>query len=516
MEDNTLALAQEVAALFDHTKEAGTVRDLLEASGGMTPDIEVGMARILERVNGRIMEEDPFFAYFYLQMDHSYDLHIPGPTASNFKDGSYVLYINPAQFLPLPMEQMKNAIKHEILHILLQHMRRAKTLKATYDAYVVDLAMDLVVNNYLLDLPRDAITIPYANQLFSLELKPFRTLEHYVAKLQVAYDRMKEEGKTQVVDGQAPEDKPDTDVHDEDEGGQADKPIEYAFDAHRTHDMWDDSDELSDQMVEKFTQQYIERAARGQAQEGFLGSLIHDFYRKQADLPWHHYLKKLMGTVEAGRKKTMTRRNRRQPERLDLRGTLRNHKARLVVALDSSGSITDDQFKQALGETLQILRAYQHELTIVECDKEIRRAYPLQSVRDVEPRLEGRGGTAFSPVIEFCNSRQTDLLVYFTDGEGEDYLKPAPKGYKILWVLTGEGTLSIKAPHGLVKRLEPVPFENAFEGDVDAEIQRENNTGGFSMANQEKFFEWSEEFLDRRKIVSSFKGLDDGAENPRN
>ena len=46
-----------------------------------------------------------------------------------------------------------------------------------------------------------------------------------------------------------------------------------------------------------------------------------------------------MGTVESNKKKTITRRNRRQPNRLDLRGELRNHKAEIAVAIDISGSI---------------------------------------------------------------------------------------------------------------------------------------------------------------------------------
>ena len=54
-----------------------------------------------------------------------------------------------------------------------------------------------------------------------------------------------------------------------------------------------------------------------------------------------------MGTVESNKKKTITRRNRRQPNRLDLRGELRNHKAEIAVAIDISGSISDEEFKQA-------------------------------------------------------------------------------------------------------------------------------------------------------------------------
>ena len=93
------------------------------------------------------------------------------------------------------------------------------------------------------------------------------------------------------------------------------------------------------------------------------------------------------------------RRNRRQPERLELSGTLRQHKANVWVALDMSGSITDAEFTNALEQVLQIVHAYNHRITVVECDNEVRRTYTMESVKDVKPRLDVRGATAFSPVF---------------------------------------------------------------------------------------------------------------------
>ena len=119
-----------------------------------------------------------------------------------------------------------------------------------------------------------------------------------------------------------------------------------------------------------------------------------------------------MGTVESNRKKTITRRNRRQPNRLDLRGELRGHKAEIAVALDTSGSISDEEFKQAIKEVLQIVKNYNHEITIIECDNEIRRTYKVKSVKDIKERINIRGGTKFTPVFEYANKKKLNLLVY--------------------------------------------------------------------------------------------------------
>ena len=150
--------------------------------------------------------------------------------------------------------------------------------------------------------------------------------------------------------------------------------------------------------------------------------MISSLKNSKGELPWNLYLKRLMGTVESNKKKTITRRNRRQPNRLDLRGELRGHKAKIVVALDISGSISDEEFKQAIKEVLSIVKNYNHEITIIECDNEIRRVYKVKSVKDIKDRINIRGGTKFTPVFEYANNKKINLLVYFTDGKGEDKL----------------------------------------------------------------------------------------------
>jgi predicted metal-dependent peptidase len=54
------------------------------------------------------------------------------------------------------------------------------------------------------------------------------------------------------------------------------------------------------------------------------------------------------------------------------------------------------------------------------------------------------------------------LLIYFTDGLGENELDTVPNNYKILWVITGKGEkLSLIKPYGEVKRLSNVRTEKS-------------------------------------------------------
>lgn len=66
-------------------------------------------------------------------------------------------------------------------------------------------------------------------------------------------------------------------------------------------------------------------------------------------------------------------------------------------------------------------RNYNHEIMIFECDSEIRLVYNVKSVKDIKDRINIRGGTRFTLVFEYANHHKVDLLVFFTDGKGEEY-----------------------------------------------------------------------------------------------
>lgn len=417
---------------------------------------------LVDRVSLNLMEErDNFYGYFLFQMSREIRFDISSPTAVNFKGAKYVIYFNPLLFLMLDIKQMESAIKHEILHIVSRHLIRAKELRGRYSKLAVNMAMDIVVNKYLDYLPSYATTLESVNSHYNLELESYKTFEYYVEKLQLELD-LHEENK----DGE----EHDTNTSEE---------VQMAYSPEKTHDIWEDSGELDEKTMGEFTNKFIEQAQKGSIPT-YLEDLIASLRGSKEELPWNLYLRRLMGTVESNKKKTISRRSRRQPERLDLRGTLRNHKAQVAVALDTSGSISEEEFKQAIKEVLHIVKNYNHEITLIECDQQIRRTYKVNSVKDVKDRMNRRGGTQFSPVFEYANQQKINLLVYFTDGKGEDTLRTIPRGYHILWVISGKGDkLSLKEPYGMVKKLKKITLK---ETHLDMSDVRSD---GYSMNNQE-------------------------------
>ena len=364
-------------------------------------------------------DKDNFFGYFLFQMTKSIRFDLASPTGVNFKGTRYQIHFNPLIFLTLSPEQMESTIKHEILHVVSLHLIRAKELRENYSKQAITFAMDVVVNTYLDHLPPFSTTLEWVNTNFSLLLKPFESLEYYVDKIQTALD-LRTENKN------LPE--PESD---------SDETVAVSYNPVTTHDLWDESDEIDDETLREFTEKYVDASSKGDL-SNYLESMIKALKDNKDGLPWHWYLKKLVAPSPAvgnGHPCAATAASRTA----STCPAAALHTAKIIVALDISGSITDAEFRQAVSEVLQLVRCYDHEIIVVECDDQIRRTYHVRDLEDVKGRLDIRGGTAYTPVFDFANTQNIDLLVYFTDGKGEEPLQTAPHGYKVLWVLSGHG-----------------------------------------------------------------------------
>ncbi|MEM5816929.1 MAG: hypothetical protein AAGU16_03570, partial [Desulfitobacterium hafniense] len=79
------------------------------------------------------------------------------------------------------------------------------------------------------------------------------------------------------------------------------------------------------------------------------------------------------------------------------------------------------------------------------------------------------------------NEHKINLLIYFTDGQGEEKLQTIPRGYKTLWVISGRGKeLSLAKPYGAVKKLKQMEVKD------DTLKMSDVKTEGFSMQDQER------------------------------
>ena len=118
---------------------------------------------------------------------------------------------------------------------------------------------------------------------------------------------------------------------------------------------------------------------------------------------------------------------------------------RAVVAVDTSGSTTND-LPQFFSELNSLLNSFgDYELTVIQCDCEIQDVSKydvFNPITSPEWKTYGRGGTDFRPPFEYVAEHpdiEPSCLIYITDGYG-----PAPERpprYPVLWLLTSNGEI---------------------------------------------------------------------------
>lgn len=123
---------------------------------------------------------------------------------------------------------------------------------------------------------------------------------------------------------------------------------------------------------------------------------------------------------------------------------------KIAFAIDTSGSMSEQDLKQALGELEDIRKKFNARVYFVDCDAELyqsRWISPFQSL----PALKGGGGTDFAPVFSHLLDKRIkpDYCVFFTDGYGNFGSDPTNQ-FKVLWVLTNQ---EVTPPFGDVVRV---------------------------------------------------------------
>ena len=134
---------------------------------------------------------------------------------------------------------------------------------------------------------------------------------------------------------------------------------------------------------------------------------------------------------------------------------LESQSLRVLVAIDTSGSIDAESLNQFVSELLSIERSYHFiEMELYYVDAEV---YGPFTVHDLlrENIVIGGGGTSFSVFFDNVVSEkyngEVDLVVYFTDGNGEF---PCDRpDVEVLWVVSFGGLESDYFPFGHVARL---------------------------------------------------------------
>jgi predicted metal-dependent peptidase len=157
-------------------------------------------------------------------------------------------------------------------------------------------------------------------------------------------------------------------------------------------------------------------------------------------LPWRMLLAKHM-TSQARDDYSYSRPSNRRGEPAIL-PSLRSEQLDVVVVIDTSGSIAPEEMAEFVAEMDAIKGQVRARVVLHTCDDALNPAgpwvfEPWESLRLPE-YFAGGGGTNFRPAFSWvCGlDREPDLLIYFTDAEGQ--FPEQPPHFPVLWLVKGK------------------------------------------------------------------------------
>ena len=212
-------------------------------------------------------------------------------------------------------------------------------------------------------------------------------------------------------------------------------------------------------LAERIREKIVAVAQQMQRTRGEIPAHLEGIVRAalKPQIRWQEVLAQFVTSCYGGRRRWLPPNRRHVGQGLYLQSS-RKEMLRAVVAVDTSGSTTNDlpQFFSELNSLLDSFGDY--ELTVIQCDCEIHDVGKYDAFNPVtspEWKTYGHGGTDFRPPFGYVEAHpdlEPSCLIYITDGFG-----PAPERpprYPVLWLLTSDG--EIPAPWGWKLRFKPM------------------------------------------------------------
>jgi predicted metal-dependent peptidase len=114
------------------------------------------------------------------------------------------------------------------------------------------------------------------------------------------------------------------------------------------------------------------------------------------------------------------------------------YKPEVVVFLDTSGSMSDAELLEGVGEVSGVVRHLAQRITVKTLDTEVHDTYKISNARElVGKKLSGRGGTDMRVALDDAQrmTPRPNIVVIFTDGE-TPWPDAAPRGAVVVVCLT--------------------------------------------------------------------------------
>jgi predicted metal-dependent peptidase len=344
-----------------------------------------------------------FFTTICLSLKHVWDNTVP----TAYTNGR-VIGMNPDYFMSLTPEQRIAILLHETMHVAFFHILRLKTFHHRKWNIAADHVINLLIKSMGYRIPSGW----YAD-------------EQYAGM------------SSEEVYNLLPEPDPTASGN------------------------WDLREPPEDaETIEKEIQEILVRAAiqskiAGNA-IGLIPGEIQLFLDKllKPQLPWNRILQRFMTSMNNKNDYSFTKPNRRHFPNIILPGLYSKKLTHISVAVDTSGSVSKEDFTAFISEVRSILRVMRpQKLTLVQFDTSIGQENRIRNLKELSNiAFNGGGGTHIGPVIEWANENKPNLLLIFTDG----YFREVEQRTKVPLIWLIHNNEEFTAPQGKVIHYENI------------------------------------------------------------
>lgn len=377
---------------------------------------------------------DRFYSHLFFQVDRESVSSDKCPTAGVGLINGRLKMIYSNEFMNKWTDtEAIEIIKHEALHLINSHLNRGKGAqeKDMMKSRMENIAQDRAINEYLnQDIINKigGVTAESFDQLLTHKPKGFQSksnmpYEYYYELLNAEKEHREQQGKD----------------NDDGQGGQGNGSgsLEKALEGLEMddHGMFGEMDALDQAMLEDKIRKAAENAKADGA--GQLPSEVEELLKlkKKPQISWQRELRQFIGQgSRAESKATRSRRNRRYG--ITFAGKKRDYTAKLLVALDTSGSMMGDRTDKVLAELYGIWKENKGtQIDIVEVDSEIQEVFTYDGKSEF--KIKGRGGTQMVPALKYAHENKYDGVIMLSDGEywNEDF--ESHNKVKSLWIIAG-------------------------------------------------------------------------------
>lgn len=447
------------------------------------------MRNILDEVSKttiQLLLKEPFYGHFFTGILKEVTKGVDTMAVGLASTQMVKLYVNP-EFWDnvLVNEHLRyGVLKHEILHVVFKHII---TIKKYSHKGIFGIAADLVVNQYVSKekLPEGAL---YLHQFPDLNLEPNMDVGYYYDKLNKLWQNHLNNsdaagnaapgqagnpptGTSQAPagnqgnaggsgSGQAPagnngntgNNKGNKPSQQSNDNPSSDSPSLEMLKRLLSRDSWVlKQHELWWKEVSKLSQAE-QNILEGYIDQHLVNSIKRIKSKDYGNLPGgvRQYLDLLVESLKpkvnwrrivrlfaASSNRTFLKNTIRRPSKRygTTPGIKVKRKQKILVAIDTSGSVQTDELNEFFNEIYYIWRQGS-EVLVVECDVKIHRHYQFKGT--LPKMVLGRGGTDFNAPLQFANEEYNpDAIFYFTDGYAS---VPHVKCRRpILWVISSNG-----------------------------------------------------------------------------